>query len=139
MLSTAGIGIDRRQIARQWLGDFSRAVQDRDYESGRRLFAQHVAAFGTVARIVCGRDHLEEQQWRKVWENTRGYRFDLDELVVDGTNQMIWMAVPWRGEGIRADGATFPRTGRVTFILQHIDGEWLAVHSHHSRDPDGKL
>jgi ketosteroid isomerase-like protein len=139
MLQAVGTMIDRDQVARQWLADFSRVVQQRDFEAGRELFADHVAAFGTIARIGCGLDRLEKQQWRKVWGNTKGYRFDLDELVVDGTGEMIWIAVPWRGEGINTDGSTFLRTGRVTFVLQHIQDQWLAVHSHHSRDPDGKL
>ncbi len=139
MLQVVGTLIDREQIARQWLANFSHVVQQRDFEAGRDLFADHVAAFGTIARIVCGLDRLEKQQWRKVWGNTKGYRFDLDELVVDGTSEMIWVAVPWRGEGINGDGSTFLRTGRVTFILQQIEDQWLAVHSHHSRDPDGKL
>jgi ketosteroid isomerase-like protein len=139
MLQAVGTLIDREQIARQWLTDFSTAVQQRDFQVGRALFAGHVAAFGTVARIVCGLDGLEKQQWQKVWGNTRAYRFDLGELVVDGTGEIIWIAVPWRSEGIHADGSTFPRTGRVTFVLQQIEDQWLAVHSHHSRDPDGKL
>lgn len=139
MLEVMGTMVDREQIARQWLTDFSEVVQQRDYPSGRKLFAKQVAAFGTIARIVCGLDRLEKQQWQKVWGNTRGYRFDLHDLVVDGTSEMIWIAVPWRGDGLRADGRSFLRTGRVTFILQHIDGQWVAVHSHHSRDPDGNL
>ncbi|HTL28255.1 MAG TPA: nuclear transport factor 2 family protein [Tepidisphaeraceae bacterium] len=140
MLQAVGtVAVDREQAARQWLANFSEVVQRRDYDAGRELFADHVAAFGTIARIVRGLDRLQKQQWSKVWGNTRGYRFDLDELVVDGTSDLIWLAVPWRGEGLNADGSTFPRTGRVTFILQNIQVQWLCVHSHHSRDPDGKL
>src|SRR5690349_13599306 len=59
MLQVMGTLIDREQIARQWLATFSHVVQQRDFESGRDLFADHVAAFGTIARIVCGLDRLE--------------------------------------------------------------------------------
>ena len=74
MLQVVGTLIDREQIARQWLANFSHVVQQRDFEAGRDLFADHVAAFGTIARIVCGLDRLEKQQWRKVWGNMRRCR-----------------------------------------------------------------
>src|SRR5690606_18612958 len=37
-----------------WLEAFARAVRDRDYDAGRRMFAPDVVSFGTVAgRVEC--------------------------------------------------------------------------------------
>ncbi|MBF8285470.1 MAG: SnoaL-like protein, partial [Anaerolineales bacterium] len=37
--------------------------------------------------------------------------------------------------GFRADGAPFPRPGRVTVIFERRDGALLAVHTHFSLYP----
>src|SRR5256886_2118900 len=46
-----------------------------------------------------------------------------------------WVAAPWDSRGVRPDGTTFPRPGRLTVVLARREGRWLAVHTHFSLTP----
>lgn len=118
-----------------WLKGFSQAVRARDYESGRRFFSEEVIGFGSVAERCDGLQNLEVRQWRKVWDATTGFEFDLDTAAVNAEQNMAWAACSWQSFGTTAEGQTLLRRGRSTFVFCRIDGQWLAVHSHFSLEP----
>jgi len=104
------------------------------FEAARDLFASDVVGFGTSTVLARGRDALEERQWRRVWQHTRGFAFSLEQMRCFGGPEGLCVATTWESVGVRADGSTFPRSGRATLVL--AGGERLkAVHSHFSLDP----
>lgn len=126
-----------KTLARDWLLAFSSAVRARDYAAGHALFAPHVVAFGTFSPALCGLADLEANQWRHIWENTCDFEFDFASLMCGGCDDFLWIAVRWSSHALDSNSQkTRFRTGRATFALEKIEGKWLAVHSHHSLDPE---
>jgi ketosteroid isomerase-like protein len=123
------------QIARDFLTAMQSCVRGVDFARARPLFADTVVAFGTFARVVSGRDHLEAEQWRHVWPTIRDFTFDLDSLHALGTPEAVCVVVAWTSLGARADGSTFDRPGRATLLLEPRDGRYVATHSHFSLAP----
>jgi ketosteroid isomerase-like protein len=122
-------------IARAWLAELEACVGAQDFARGRTIFAEDAVAFGSVAAMLVGLDALEQDQWQRVWPFIRAFRFAIDEVYSGIAGPLLWLACPWTSEGVRADGTTFARPGRMTAILQRRDGRWLAVHTHFSLVP----
>lgn len=120
---------------KQWLADFATAVRERDFSAGRALFAHDVCSFGTRADQIKGLDDLEADQWRPIWNATRGYCFDYDGATIDVCGDSAWVAITWHSQGKDAAGNWFDRFGRATYILRRSGDKWLAVHTHHSLNP----
>ncbi len=119
----------------EWLKGFSHAVRARDYEQGRRFFADDVVGFGSVAERCDGLEMLEQGQWRKVWGVTTGFEFDLQTTAVNVDGQMAWAASSWQSYGKTGEGEPLLRRGRCTFVFSRRNEQWLAVHSHFSLEP----
>jgi ketosteroid isomerase-like protein len=126
-------------IAREFLQAMQACVRGVDYERARPLFAEDVVAFGTVARVVSGREHLEAEQWRNVWPTIREFTFDLSSLRCLGTRDGVCVVVAWDSLGVRPDGTTFQRPGRAMLLLEPRGGRWVATHSHFSLAPPQSL
>ncbi|MCU0670276.1 MAG: nuclear transport factor 2 family protein [Myxococcota bacterium] len=124
----------------EWLRAFAKAVRERDYASGRSLFAPDVLAFGTVAERAEGIDALVARQWRVVWETTRGFEFDYGSLRGERHGDRAWIAAAWSSmaaTGAHAEGRR--RTGRATLVLARDDRGWRALHTHFSLTPTGAV
>ncbi len=129
----------REPEIRRWLEDFSAAVRNVDYPAGREMFAEDVLSFGTRNNILIGLEQLERWQWRRVWGGTREFRFDFDTLRCDIDGDLAMVAATWTSEGKRTQDEWFQRSGRATFALRRVGGEWRAVHSHFSLTPADSL
>jgi ketosteroid isomerase-like protein len=137
MIDPVAQGEDAAQMVVQaWLSEMERCVRDLDYSGCRRIFAEDVVGFGTRASMVIGLDALERDQWRNVWSKIRGFTFTVEDLQV-GTpsDELLWLACPWTSERRGADAEWHSRHGRITAILERRNGQWLAVHTHHSIAP----
>jgi ketosteroid isomerase-like protein len=130
----AAMGSVREQVI-DWLERFASHVRDRHYEEARALFSHGVLGFGTWAYAVVGLASLEQQQWREIWQNSSGFRFDISELRVFGEGNQLCAAVPWSSVGYDATGAPFLRPGRATVVLAREGDRLLAVHTHFSLAP----
>lgn len=131
-LETAG---DALAPLRAWLRALQACVRARDFDAGRRLFAPDVLAFGTVADFVEGVDRVMERQWLRVWPSIRDFTIRIDEARGAIERDQGWVAAPWDSLGVRPDGTTFPRPGRLTTVLVRSQDRWLAVHTHFSLTP----
>jgi ketosteroid isomerase-like protein len=120
---------------RAWLDRFAAAVRAIDYDAGRQLFAAEVIGFGTAGVRLQGLDALVALQWEKIWPVTSGFHFHMENLACGGEGDIAWAAVPWTSWGRRASSESFERHGRATYILHRRNGQWQALHSHHSLDP----
>src|SRR2546425_13371556 len=83
----------------------------------RSLCAPELIAFGTVADFVEGVDRVMEAQWRRVWPSIRDFTIRIDEARGAVQGDEAWVAAPWDTLGVRADGTTFPRPGRLTIAF----------------------
>ena len=124
-----------RVIAEAWLTEMHTCVRAVDYARARHLFRPDVVGFGTYSGVLNGLDHLVAGQWNNVWRTIRDFTFRLDALHAGGDGDVIWLACPWDSTGVRPDGTTFDRPGRVTVILRHDETSWRAAHTHFSLYP----
>ena len=120
---------------RAWLTEFQGHVRAVDYDAGKKMCAPEMLAFGTYAEMVEDIDQVIDAQWRKIWPTIRNFTIKVDQArgAVDGNK--AWVAAPWDSLGVRDDGSTFHRPGRLTMILERRDGRWLARHTHLSLTP----
>ena len=127
---------DALEPLREWLRRWQACVRAVDFEGGRRLCAPDLVAFGTYAAIVHGVEHVMAEQWRRIWPSIRDFTVRVDEAVGAVTGDHAWVAAPWDSRGVRSDGSTFPRPGRLTIAFAGAEGRWLATHTHFSLAPE---
>ena len=123
-------------VVRAWLAEMEACVRAEDFARCRAIFAPEVVAFGSRGARLVGLDDLERNQWRRVWGAIRNFTFLTDQLAWGATGDLVWLACPWISEGTGPDGSPFERPGRMTAVLERRDGRWVAVHTHHSLNPD---
>ncbi|MEJ0090373.1 MAG: nuclear transport factor 2 family protein [Limisphaerales bacterium] len=118
-----------------WLRVFSKAVRERDFTTGRNLFAGDVTAFGTVYFRVDNLDELVSGQWQTVWPRTTGFDFNHASARSVATADLATVMAEWESTGL--DGAQNPvlRRGRATIVLKKSADGWKAVHTHFSINP----
>ncbi len=114
--------------------EFEAACRGRDFDAGRKMFAEDALAFGTWATAVNGLPNIEREQWRNVWPRIRDFRF-AEHPAVQVSGDSAWIASEWSSEATGPDGRAFRRPGRATFVLARRGGTWLCVHSHVSLLP----
>ena len=120
---------------RQWLTEFQGRVRAVDFEGGRKMCAPEMLAFGTYAEMVEDIDRVMDAQWRKIWPNIRDFTIKVEQARGIVAGHSAWVAAPWDSLGVRPDGSTFHRPGRMTIIFERRDGRWLARHTHVSLTP----
>lgn len=121
-----------------WLARWAELIRRHDFVSARALFSPNVHGFGTVAEVASGLDTLVETQWKRVWGQTRGFRFLEQSAVGWGDERAYCVAVQWESEGLDAlSKAPYARRGRATVMLQRatLDSDWQGVHTHFSVVP----
>jgi ketosteroid isomerase-like protein len=120
---------------REWLRAWQACVRAVDFAAGRKLCAEDIVTFGTVAPFVTGLDVVEREQWRNVWPVIRDFTIDVEGARGVVTGDRGWLAATWDSRGRRGDGTLFPRPGRCTIAFERRDGWWLATHTHFSLVP----
>jgi catechol 2,3-dioxygenase-like lactoylglutathione lyase family enzyme/ketosteroid isomerase-like protein len=120
---------------REWLRQLQACVRAQDFAGGRALCVPELLAFGTRAEMVEGVEQVMERQWRQVWPHIRSFTIDADKARGAIHGPRGWVAARWDSLGVRADGATFARPGRLTILFERRAGCWLAIHTHFSLSP----
>ena len=122
-----------------WLVAFEDCVHKKDFEKGKALFASDCYCFGSVADHVPDINTLAKNQWMKVWPNIKNFKFNPKQGRIEISRDQSFACVtcPWTSTGIRPDGSTYRRPGRVTILLvKNIKSKkWLAHHTHYSLNP----
>jgi ketosteroid isomerase-like protein len=129
------VSADELAPLREWLRAWQACVRAVDFAAGRKLCAEDIVAFGTVAPFVTGLDVVEREQWRNVWPVIRDFTIDVEGARGVVTGDRGWLAATWDSRGRRSDGTLFPRPGRCTVAFERRDGRWLATHTHFSLVP----
>ena len=124
-----------KEIAMAWLAEMQSCVRDCDFAGARGIFSLEVVGFGSHASLLVGLDALERDQWQHVWPVIEDFTFLIRDLVCGLSSDLVWIACPWTSSGQERNGTLRPRPGRMTAVLQRVDGRWLAIHTHHSLAP----
>lgn len=134
--ATASVDPADQQKVVEWFRELAEHVRAVDFAAARHLFAEDFLAFGTFSDFVYGREHTEQNQWRKVWGTIDGFTYRLDDvkaLVSPDRLFAVGLAI-WDSTGFTPDGKPFDRKGRTTVSLARTaTGEpWVATHTHMS-------
>lgn len=125
----------RHPAAEAWLRGFAQAVRARDYAGAREMCHDDITGFGTVSQRYEGIDDLDHGQWRRVWDRTEGFEFDLDTATIWADEAFVVATSEWSSIGLDGDGSRRPRRGRATIVLARHSNELQAVHTHFSMMP----
>lgn len=108
---------------RDWFAGWGGHVAAVNFTAARLLFDEGAVGFGTWMTMVEGLDGLEREQWRSVWPTIEDFQFLLESLKVSvsGDRCMAFAMLHFDSTGIAADGARFPRPGRVTVVFGRED------------------
>jgi len=134
-ISNEVVAADPIAPLRDWLRQLQACVRGQDFAAGRALCAPELLAFGTKAEMVEGVDQVMERQWREMWPHIRDFTIDVDKARGAIHANQGWVAALWDSLGVRPDGSTFPRPGRLTILFERRAGRWLATHTHFSLSP----
>ncbi len=128
---------------KEWLESFAECVRRVDYASARSFFHPEVTGYGSLTDAAYGIENLVDQQWKNVWPHIEDFRFDLDEMKCEISNdlQIAFIHTRWWSTGYHPDGTTFVRPGRTSLLLtrENLSAEWKAKYSHFSLDPGTPL
>jgi len=127
--------VDPLAPLRAWLREWQARVRAVDFDGGRRMCAPELVAFGTVAPMVEGLDRVMDAQWHRVWAHIREFTVHDERARGAVAGDHAWIATTWDSLGVRQDGSTFRRPGRLTIAFVRRDGRWLAAHTHFSLTP----
>ena len=92
---------------RAWLTDLHTAVRNQDFAAGKKLCAEDMVAFGTVAPFVTGIDNIMQAQWAMVWPYIRGFTIDVANA------RVFRKGNPGRGLTFAEAARRFPRRART--------------------------
>jgi ketosteroid isomerase-like protein len=129
------VSADELAPLREWLRAWQACVRAVDFAAGRKLCAEDIVAFGTVAPFVTGIDNVMKAQWEHVWPYIKGFTIDVANARGGIVGDHAWVAATWDSRGMRPDGTDFNRPGRCTIIFARRAGKWLATHTHFSLSP----
>ena len=117
-----------------WFETWDKLVDGVDFVSARELFEDDVIGFGTRMDTVKGLEHLEGEQWRRVWPTIEDFRFDIDtlECLISPDRLQGVGIVVWHSTGFGKDRVSFQRNGRATvvFCRYSVDELWKGAHTH---------
>lgn len=131
-------GVDTATQA--WLEQFAHCVRARDFAAAQQMFDTNVSSFGTWTGRMDGLDDLVSRQWSNVWPKTTGFEIELQDAFGGSDVSGSWAAVTWKSHALNGDGSRgFERRGRATFVFRRDAGKLLAVHTHFSMEPAGRL
>lgn len=107
------------------------AYRDRDADRYLSCFAEQSLVFGTGADEKCRglseiRAHLERD-----WAQSTSASFVLREPCVVCSGRNAWVAADC-DFAFQTSGGDGAATGRVSFFLEQVKGEWLIHHAHFS-------
>jgi len=111
------------------------SVHKLDYAGVRDLIPDDGMYFGSVTPVARGFQELYEQQFSKVWPNISEFKMVDESIALQVCGPLAWATSLFVSGGKGSDGELIQRKGRMTFVFERRDGNWVMVHSHDSLYP----
>lgn len=111
------------------------SVRKLDYDAVRDLIPDDGLYFGSVAAVARGYEELLEQQFTKVWPNISEFNMLADSIDVKVSDSLACATCIFESGGINPAGNQIQRKGRMTFVFELRNGDWVMTHSHDSLFP----
>lgn len=115
------------------LEKFADAYGSRDVESLMATVApdEDVVLYGTGADEKRVGPAAIEAQAKRDWEQSDSATLVFESVSVSAAGTVAWAAVDG-AFAIRSQGRSMKLPARITFVLEHRDGQWLIVQMHFS-------
>ena len=121
---------------RLWFQVWEKQVQNKDFESAKKLFENDVVSFGTWMNVVEGLDKLYSDQWKNIWPTINNFKFVSNTLFIQiSPDRLLANSIlVWNSTGYKKNGNSFKRNGRATVVLKrsNLDNSWKGIHTHFS-------
>ena len=121
---------------RLWFQVWEKQVQNKDFESAKKLFENDVVGFGTWMNVVEGIDKLYSDQWKNIWPTINNFKFVSNTLFIQiSPDRLLANSIlVWNSTGYKKNGNSFKRNGRATVVLKrsNLDNSWKGIHTHFS-------
>ena len=121
---------------RLWFQVWEKQVQNKDFESAKKLFENDVVGFGTWMNVVEGIDKLYSDQWKNIWPTINNFKFVTNTLFIQiSPDRLLANSIlVWNSTGYKKNGNSFKRNGRATVVLKrsNLDNSWKGIHTHFS-------
>ena len=121
---------------RLWFQVWEKQVQNKDFESAKKLFENDVVGFGTWMNVVEGIDKLYSDQWKNIWPTINNFKFVTNTLFIQiSPDRLLANSILfWNSTGYKKNGNSFKRNGRATVVLKrsNLDIGWKGIHTHFS-------
>ena len=119
---------------RLWFQVWEKQVQNKDFESAKKLFENDVVGFGTWMNVVEGIDKLYSDQWKNIWPTINNFKFVTNTLFIQiSPDRLLANSIlVWNSTGYKKNGNSFKRNGRATVVLKrsNLDNSWKGIHTH---------
>ena len=119
-----------------WFQVWEKQVQNKDFESAKKLFENDVVGFGTWMNVVEGIDKLCSDQWKNIWPTINNFKFVTKTLFIQiSPDRLLANSIlVWNSTGYKKNGNSFKRNGRATVVLKrsNLDNSWKGIHTHFS-------
>ena len=119
-----------------WFQVWEKQVQNKDFESAKKLFENDVVGFGTWMNVVEGIDKLYSDQWKNIWPTINNFKFVTNTLFIQiSPDRLLANSILfWNSTGYKKNGNSFKRNGRATVVLKrsNLDNSWKGIHTHFS-------
>ena len=119
-----------------WFQVWEKQVQNKDFESAKKLFENDVVGFGTWMNVVEGIDKLYSDQWKNIWPTINNFKFVTNTLFIQiSPDRLLANSIlVWNSTGYKKNGNSFKRNGRATVVLKrsNLDNSWKGIHTHFS-------
>ena len=121
---------------RLWFQVWEKQVQNKDFESAKKLFENDVVGFSTWMNVVEGIGKLYSDQWKNIWPTINNFKFVTNTLFIQiSPDRLLANSIlVWNSTGYKKNGNSFKRNGRATVVLKrsNLDNSWKGIHTHFS-------
>jgi ketosteroid isomerase-like protein len=121
---------------KSWFDIWEVYVQNKEYDSAKKLFLEDVVSFGTWMDVVQGIDKLSSGQWKNIWPTITDFKFLTNTLFIQISPDRLFSnsILVWDSLGYQKRGEPYKRAGRASVVLKRssLDDSWKGIHTHFS-------
>ena len=126
--------VNAHEAVRTHLERVQTCVQNMDYDGVRDLIPDDGLYFGSVAVQARGYKELRSNQFEKVWPNISEFSILEDSISIRAYESVAWATCLFESRGSDPNDLS-KRRGRMPFVFELRDNQWVMAHSHDSLFP----